>query len=320
MARPPLVSEHDVRWLKEISFHGLVDKHAVCERLNISEKTAERVLKKIGLKHTSQYRIDISRRYLEGEHVLNLAAEYGVSQVTINAFFRRHGIPTRGATYLLDKRYFRVIDSEEKAYFLGFIYADGCVHKNSMLMTLAEVDRGILQKFKELVGSNKPLYETVSLGFGGLKSKAVRLELVSKDMVDDLSNLGVRPNKTHTATFPDCMKNTALTRHFLRGVWDGDGCLSLYEIPGKKEGTFYTKYSMSLCGTREFLEGVRSILGEVAEVQGHMSRRFNTEGCCWTLTYSGGASVKKLSQFLYSDSSIYLPRKHEKYAKMHMCV
>lgn len=48
--------------------------------------------------------------------------------------------------YSLNESYFEKIDSEEKAYFLGFLFSDGSVSKYSLNLSLAEVDKEILEK------------------------------------------------------------------------------------------------------------------------------------------------------------------------------
>ena len=62
--------------------------------------------------------------------------------------------------YTINEDYFDIIDTEEKAYLLGFLYADGnhFTKKNRITIGLQEKDKHILEKFNELIGSNRPLF------------------------------------------------------------------------------------------------------------------------------------------------------------------
>lgn len=65
--------------------------------------------------------------------------------------------------YTFNKNYFEKIDSEDKAYFLGLLYADGCNSTSatqnhaSIVLNLQEGDKEILEKFMKYINSNKPL-------------------------------------------------------------------------------------------------------------------------------------------------------------------
>ena len=65
--------------------------------------------------------------------------------------------------YTFNKDYFERIDSKDKAYFLGFLYADGCnsisttQHHCTIILNLQEKDKDILDIFNKYINSNKPL-------------------------------------------------------------------------------------------------------------------------------------------------------------------
>jgi intein/homing endonuclease len=122
--------------------------------------------------------------------------------------------------------YFEVIDTPDKTYFLGFIFADGCLIDNpkeyryKLNIKIHNKDEEILKKFISLLDSEVEIWrsnnrEISEIGFS------------SKKMINDLKNLGLHQNKTYTIDYPKIDEN--LERHFLRGYFDGDGCIRVNE-------------------------------------------------------------------------------------------
>ena len=130
-----------------------------------------------------------------------------------------------------DKTYFKNIDSEEKAYWLGFIYADGYIVYNSNSATyelgieLNAKDDYILQKFAYNLGNvHKVEYKHNNRNFNGYNyfTDSCILRIYSKQICDDLISLNIIPNKTNSKVFPKC---NDYFFDFLRGFLDGDGCI-----------------------------------------------------------------------------------------------
>ena len=118
--------------------------------------------------------------------------------------------------YYFDENYFENIDTEDKAYFLGLLMADGYVATSERFVTIAlkESDVEILNKFKKAIKSEAPLSNKKNC------TQKV-LTLCSKKLVNDLKNLGMTRNKTFTLKFPNIQEE--YIRHFIRGYFDGDG-------------------------------------------------------------------------------------------------
>lgn len=124
----------------------------------------------------------------------------------------------------LNENFFESIDSEAKAYILGFIIADGCLYKNLHTVSIAIIqsDRQILEDIALSVGYTgevRFLPRKEGDGYGG--DDRVRLRLNSVKMVQDLKKLGLTPSKSFTARLPSIPQE--LEHHLIRGLWDGDG-------------------------------------------------------------------------------------------------
>lgn len=107
-------------------------------------------------KHGKELLDHLSRLYLSGSSVIELSNEYGIPTTTIYAWVYRNDLnPNRRKLQTFNRNYFENIDTEDKAYFLGFIIADGCVTANKCLVIkISEQDIDVLQKFQKFIGSN----------------------------------------------------------------------------------------------------------------------------------------------------------------------
>lgn len=107
--------------------------------------------------------------------------------------------------YKYNKDYFNKIDTADKAYWLGFLYADGSInryYKNEKLRSmtleigLADKDRNHLEKFKKCLDSNIPIFERINK-LKGKEYKSVRIQLNNTKICYDLCDLGCTPHKTY---------------------------------------------------------------------------------------------------------------------------
>ena len=137
------------------------------------------------------------------------------------------------ADVTLDDTFFSTIDTEEKAYILGFIAADGCVlaQYNRLTIVLHPRDRDILERIRACLHSQNILRE-----YAG-KWPSVKWTTTSERLIHDLGHYGIVSKKSLTLAYPDLPK--PLERHYIRGLWDGDGHISRHDIvlKGSQETT-----------------------------------------------------------------------------------
>jgi hypothetical protein len=172
----------------------------------------------------------ICERYLAGESSPSLGRAFGTSEVTIRNHLERRGVARRpcwshDVRYRCNEAFFRSIETESQAYWLGFVAADGCINKGrALVLTLASVDRAHLLRFRDALAASHPVRDYL---YGGHYPGAT-LRIVSQAMIEDLGRFGVTPRKTHTFRWPDLP--TDLRPHFLRGYVDGDGGFYAYTV------------------------------------------------------------------------------------------
>lgn len=150
-----------------------------------------------------------------------------VSARSISRVLQEANINTRLKNrYTLNEKYFTNIDCQEKAYLLGFIYADGFVgDKNHNNIVISINDRDLLEEISKLLEFTGTIRRTSKGGFENSK-EGVSLNFSSTIMAKRLRQIGLYPNKSLTLTkFPKIDKS--LERHFIRGYFDGDGSIYL---------------------------------------------------------------------------------------------
>lgn len=199
--------------------------------------------------------------------------------------------------YKLVENFFEIIDSEEKAYFLGFLFADGYVNeKNNVVdITIHHKDKEILDALVESIyPEGRPLMV--------VKREYVRLVINSSKFVADLVKHGCVQAKTFVLKFPHIPE--IFQRDFIRGYFDGDGSICV----GRDD-----TLNLSIVGTIDFLDDVKRILVNKCTLNNttyddrHPERNNNIRA----LRFGGNILVNRIYHYLYDGSTIYLIRKRK---------
>ena len=237
---------------------------------------------------------------------------------SISEEIKASGVEIRGndftaRKYHCNETFFDHIDSEAKAYWLGFIYADGYVKATANLsdifgLTLARIDRGHIEKLLVELEFTGPIHDYAqSSGFSN-QTEYSRILIRSNHLCDSLRRSGVVNNKTLILQFPsDDIVPKELLQHFIRGYFDGDGCLT-YSI-SKKDGL--RKYAFKACGTKEVLLGIENAFD--LKRKHKLYQRHVTEKNTYCLDIGGNDQVDTILQYMFENASVYLERKYQKY-------
>lgn len=212
--------------------------------------------------------------------------------------------------YRVNQDYFNVIDNEFKAYWLGFLYADGCIRKkktsngkedNKLSLTLASIDREHIERFLISLQSDSPITDYIIKD----KYNASRVSVCNKKIVENLSDKGCTQNKSLTLEFPSMeILPKHLIRDFIRGYFDGDGCIHL-DLEKRN-------LSVNFVGTENFLTSMQNILCEELKItKTKLYKKENTKA--FQVAWGDLSSIEKIYKYLYKDCNIYLKRKLEKF-------
>lgn len=208
--------------------------------------------------------------------------------------------------YPRNSDYFENIDTPEKAYWLGFLFADGCVDKkNSIKLGLASVDEEHVKKFQKAIGAvnYKIIHSQKSVG-DKIYYQSI-LTIRDYKMVNDLAKLGCVNNKSLILEFPTEKIPEGLYSHFIRGYFDGDGSLNYTKkiYQGRQH-----HWRIEFCGTKNFLEKLKRIFGKE-------NLALENRGKYYCLTIGGAKQLERILAYIYKDAydEICLSRKKEKY-------
>ena len=201
--------------------------------------------------------------------------------------------------------YFDFIDSEDKAYFLGFLMADGNTSitngQYALKLSVASKDAHIIDDFLKTIQSTNKAREFMAriekstLASVKTPSSQYGVSLSSKHMVSRLIELGVVPRKTGLESFPSSQMPSELYPHFFRGYFDGDGTIS-------SKHRIVRLYSAS-----------SSLLDDFASFF-NLSKPITFYNNCYSLTLS----VHEAQSFydtVYRDAAIFLHRKKQLFDK-----
>lgn len=236
-----------------------------------------------------------------------IAKELGVHYTTIHRWLRKLGLnlPNFHNELKFDNTVFDVIDTEEKAYWLGFMYADGYVSNNGKTVELSLKGDDIehLRKFLSFLNHKEDAYCN-NAKCGNKLFPRCRVILTNAHFNEVLQKLGCIPNKSLILKFPDksIFSSDNLIIPFIRGYVDGDGSVT-------KSCTGYSKFE--IIGTKEFLEGIIDLFPNLFTREYYKDKRHPDKNTYFLSI--GGKKSAEFGDLIYKNASIYLKRKYKKF-------
>lgn len=269
----------------------------------------------------------IKELYESGKSTREIGKIMDTSGITISKHLQNMGVTIRDLhssrlQYTFNESYFETIDSEHKAYWLGFVAADGCVlepttciskrtgkrikkENGALQIALQERDKNHLSKFQQDILDYHPLIYSPT-------RKAYGLKLCSNKICADLKKYGILPRKSLIFKFPYMLEENPYFRDFIRGYFDGDGSISFSKHNGKITiGTI----NSSLIGTENLLNGIKkhiktheNIKSNIIDLNPNIYQEVTKVLC-----FPNIKTNKKFLDFIYKNATIYLDRKYDRY-------
>jgi len=254
---------------------------------------------------------ELYEKYHSGVKIAKLLC---VKDATIYTWLKKFGINTAGTgsqgarKHFFDEHFFDTIDSEMKAYWLGFITADGCVYHGSdsnsyrLQINLASIDRYMLERFQQDLHSDYKIACKKSRTDAGNIREICELKINSTALCDALMRLGVTPRKTSCCKMPPIPAE--LYPHYIRGYFDGDGCISWkYNKPGRSR--------IDIVGNDSFLEELQCIFLHNG-IESYIYPMVSTE-IVETLSIVNLDMIELAYHFMYDNSTFHMTRKYDKF-------
>lgn len=240
---------------------------------------------------------NIKQLYRDGQSTASIGNRFDVSAGVINKKLRENGVEIRNLSESHRKHTFKEDAFEslnnETLYWLGFLITDGGIYnpeygQKQILLSLSTKDEEHVEKFKKFLNAEHPIVTNERDGY-----TSARITITSDEMASDLRDYGITQRKSFTAKASDELIDS---RHFWRGVIDGDGCIST-----RKNGTPRLRLHTAEPLTKQFDRYIKTVCTTEAQARPHKNNIY-----VFGLT---GGPAKKAIKHLYSDTSTYLERK-----------
>lgn len=239
-----------------------------------------------------------------GHNLKTIASRLGISYWTVIARLKSLNIRTKRRGRLKPERFSTY--NQQSCYWAGFLAADEWISSDWYYvgLELAAKYRKQVENLKSFLCSDADIWE---------RSKddhdSVRIQFNSKALALNLSNqFNLTPAKSLTLQPPIQMPH-GFRSHFIRGYFDGDGCISWHKHNAKPRVSFAS-------GSRSFLEWIQSTMSEEIESLGSPSIRKRKNASTHMLSFMG-KQTRGIYKWMYADSASgsRLARKHQMFSE-----
>lgn len=279
---------------------------------NCSASTISSVLKNMnietrlgGSKNTKEIVLKMCEMYQNGALLKDIASEFNTTRATVSKLLKKNGVEVDRFTYHFNEHYFDQIDSQDKAYILGLLWADGHnrFDKGGVILELQEDDKELLEKINIITENERPLRKVALNDKNKAWKNQYNLLWQSKYFSSVLNEYGMSQRKSLTLEFPKWL-NKELYPHFIRGYMDGDGCVCYMKQNNKIQ--------VSMVGTKMFLKEIQKICESIG-VKSYITHDKRANDAIFQFAISSNVNSIKFLNWVYKDSNLKMERKYNKY-------
>lgn len=302
----------------ETSLKSLAEKYNINNYKTVADVLKENNIKTVKPKLISKKILKEASEYYINNNVsiINCAKKFKIGKNTLynhlkeNNLIRSPGVYQKDISY--NENFFDNIDTEEKAYWLGFIMADGYTRlnkKNNPAQTSIEIskkDIEILNAFKKSIKSNHIIRERSRCTITGKISEICSITISSEYLTSKLISYGVIPNKTYIGYINEEIFNNdeELIFHYLRGYSDGDGTIN------KNKGNYIFKLVIK---SESILNTIKNWIKKYCNIEPKIKLKKDKLGSAYRLSIQNKKEYFIFLDKLYKNANIYLDRKYQIY-------
>lgn len=240
--------------------------------------------------------------------VTEVSRQTGYPRTNISRYAKKYELYTpkkRNSKIKVNKDYFKEINTSDKAYFLGFIMADGYMYKRTenlyrFGLKIKSSDDDIIKKLCTYI--DYPLEKIVyrNQERNGTISELVEIQINDQTFCSHLINLGIIPKKSGKEIMPNC---NGYEIDFIRGFIDGDGWVYRHSC-----STGQDRFAIGCCSSSlSILESIQVYIKDNLNIDMHISERLGVYKCENASKYK----VFKLLNRIYYDNCLSLDRKNK---------
>lgn len=258
---------------------------------------------------------EIIKLYKDGLSSVEIEKQFGYSEGIILGAIHKQESECRESIirpinkYDVNLEYFKDIDTEAKAYHLGWATSDGCNQGYGFTLFLHKKDVEILEILKKECGYTGPLIHKE-------KQNQIGLTINRQEFVKNLERHGVVRRKTYCLQFPKFLPPNLL-RDFCRGHFEGDGTVGLTKNKKEVRASIVSKMESFLLDFKQVLTEQTGITCSVGKKKGRGKYK---DSVCYVLFVSGNNNTLKFLDWMYEGCNFFLSRKRNEYlnAKEHI--
>lgn len=311
-----MMTERDSKIIDLYLNHPEIPLKEIAKNFGISTATISRIARinnlprRTGLSYrvylTEEQEKDIINEYQNKKSsMLQIQKKYNITYERLNELLKKYNCEknslSKQANPNLIENYFENIDSEEKAYWIGWIISDGAItnqpekNKFQLEITIKKEDENILHILEKDLQVENKVYNS--------GEKYIRFSLGCKKIIQDLEKLGISQNKSFTVKIPkiDKQYNSSL----IRGIFDGDGGFSSYHRTNGQNCQ-----ELSFCGNQFVITWIlQTLLEEIPELK---KISITNENSIKRIRWGSKKDITLIKNFLYKEcNNHYLERKYK---------
>lgn len=247
--------------------------------------------------------------YNEGKSLTLISNHFGIKRQSLSKRLKSKYnliVLDNGKKYV-NSDFFEIIDSEEKAYWLGFLFADGYISDNNKIeLCLKESDKEHIENFKLTLDSKHKISKKKNI-LNNNVFYSYRISIQDQKLNKDLHSKGCINNKSLVCKFPKIKDEFLLS--FIRGYFDGDGCIFF-------DNRFNTNLPRAefACGSIDFITELKDIL----YTKFNLFTSLYSDKNIYSLRFGRSNEARKFLNLIYKNSpkNLRLNRKYELYTHM----
>lgn len=269
----------------------MINKSGRMVRYISRKKLGLRILKNNQIWSDKEIKI-LKENYISNPNIYDLLPNRTKQSIWYKAFSL--GLKSEGKGEFKGNIFFFDTWTNNMAYILGLICADGNLFKN--ILTITQKNKEFLEKIANIMGFKDLPIRTNKLGVSNL---VIRNQI----LIDSLKKLNLVEKKSLTLGKIPVPKK--FMESFILGYIDGDGCIcSVYDKRRKK---FYLEVSM--LGSYNFLNWIQAEINYLTKIPNRKVTNTNTK--IKRIRYGSEHSIKLCNWLYSSHKGLFLNRKKE---------